>query len=72
MLAKTRADVTPMNPKKGALAGQVSISTDMMYYWGWYWCLVVVDECLLEQRDEAKRDRATGGVIAVGSRESCV
>jgi hypothetical protein len=27
MLAKTRADVTPMNPKNGAEAGQVSIST---------------------------------------------
>jgi hypothetical protein len=30
MLAKTRALVTPMNPKKGAEAGQVSISTDMV------------------------------------------
>mmetsp|Transcript_26679 Transcript_26679/g.49873 ORF Transcript_26679/g.49873 Transcript_26679/m.49873 type:complete len:112 (+) Transcript_26679:535-870(+) len=30
MLAKTRADVTPMNPKNGAEAGQVSISTLMI------------------------------------------
>jgi hypothetical protein len=30
MLAKTRALVTPINPKKGAEAGQVSISTLMM------------------------------------------
>jgi hypothetical protein len=34
MLAKTRAAVTPMNPKKGAEAGQVSISTDMILYFG--------------------------------------
>ena len=32
MLAKTSALVTPMNPKKGALAGQVSISTLMVAY----------------------------------------
>jgi hypothetical protein len=30
MLAKTRAAVTPINPKKGALAGQVSISTELI------------------------------------------
>jgi hypothetical protein len=30
MLAKTRAEVTPMNPKKGAEAGHVSISTLMI------------------------------------------
>jgi hypothetical protein len=30
MLANTKAAVTPMNPKKGALAGQVSISTLMI------------------------------------------
>jgi hypothetical protein len=29
MLANTKAAVTPMNPKKGALAGHVSISTLM-------------------------------------------
>jgi hypothetical protein len=29
-LAKTRADVTPMNPKNGAEAGHVSISTLMI------------------------------------------
>jgi hypothetical protein len=30
MLANTSAEVTPMNPKKGAEAGHVSISTDMI------------------------------------------
>jgi len=30
MLANTKAEVTPINPKKGAEAGQVSISTDMI------------------------------------------
>jgi hypothetical protein len=30
MLAKTRAEVTPIKPKKGAEAGHVSISTLMI------------------------------------------
>jgi hypothetical protein len=30
ILAKTRAEVTPIKPKNGAEAGQVSISTDMV------------------------------------------
>jgi hypothetical protein len=29
ILANTKAEVTPMNPKKGAEAGHVSISTDI-------------------------------------------
>jgi hypothetical protein len=31
MLAKTKADVTPIKPKNGADAGHVSISTLMIY-----------------------------------------
>jgi hypothetical protein len=31
MLANTNAEVTPINPKKGAEAGQVSISTLMVF-----------------------------------------
>jgi hypothetical protein len=31
MLAKTKADVTPIKPKNGAEAGHVSISTLMIY-----------------------------------------
>ena len=58
MLAKTRALVTPMNTKKGALAGQVSISTLMVAYIVCaYIILMNYDDCLGILYEERGRNK---------------